>query len=63
VLTVGLRHGEHFYNFRGLREYKDKFDPFWEPEYPAGPRGLALPAILANAASLISGGIRGAISK
>lgn len=58
-----FRHGEHFYNFRGLREYKDKFDPVWEPKYLAGPRGLALPAILANTASLISGGLRGVISK
>ena len=58
-----FRHGEHFYNFRGLREYKDKFDPVWEPKYLAGPRGLALPAILANTASLISGGLKGVISK
>lgn len=25
------RHGEHFYNFQGLRQYKEKFDPVWEP--------------------------------
>ncbi|HEX7416614.1 MAG TPA: bifunctional lysylphosphatidylglycerol flippase/synthetase MprF, partial [Steroidobacteraceae bacterium] len=26
-----FRHGEHFYNFDGLRRYKTKFDPVWEP--------------------------------
>jgi len=56
-------HGENFYNFQGLREYKEKFDPVWEPRYLASPAGLALPTILANIASLISGGIRGVVGK
>jgi phosphatidylglycerol lysyltransferase len=58
-----FRHGEHFYNFQGLRQYKEKFDPTWEPRYLACPGGLALPRILADLASLISGGLKGAISK
>jgi phosphatidylglycerol lysyltransferase len=57
------RHGEHFYNFRGLRQYKDKFDPLWEPKYLASPGGLALPRVLANTAALISGGLRGVVSR
>jgi phosphatidylglycerol lysyltransferase len=57
------RHGEHFYNFRGLRQYKDKFDPEWEPRYLASPGGLALPRILASTAALISGGLRGVVSR
>ena len=57
------RHGEHFYNFQGLREYKAKFDPIWEPRYIASPGGVALPRILANVAALISGGIRGVLAK
>jgi phosphatidylglycerol lysyltransferase len=57
------RHGEHFYNFQGLREYKDKFEPVWEPRYLASPAGLALPTILANIAALIGGGIRGVVGK
>ena len=32
-----FRHGEHFYNFQGLRQYKEKFDPVWEPRYLASP--------------------------
>src|SRR5471032_331311 len=49
--------GERFYNFRGLHRYKDKFDPEWEARYMAVPGGIALPMILANVASLISGGL------
>ena len=25
-----FRHGEHFYNLRGLRQFKEKFDPVWD---------------------------------
>ncbi len=49
-----FRHGEHFYNFQGLRRYKEKFDPEWEPRYLASPGGFALPRILTNIATLIS---------
>ncbi|MFQ6078460.1 MAG: bifunctional lysylphosphatidylglycerol flippase/synthetase MprF, partial [Thermodesulfobacteriota bacterium] len=55
-----FRHGEHFYNFQGLRQYKEKFYPEWKPKDLASPGGLALPLILTNIASLISGGIKGA---
>ncbi|HEX6558610.1 MAG TPA: bifunctional lysylphosphatidylglycerol flippase/synthetase MprF [Longimicrobiales bacterium] len=57
------RYGEHFYNFRGLRDYKSKFDPVWVPRYIATPGGIVLPAVLANVASLISGGYKGIITK
>lgn len=56
-------HGEHFYNFRGLRAYKEKFDPVWIPRYLASPAGLSLPRVLANVATLISGGLRGVVAK
>jgi phosphatidylglycerol lysyltransferase len=52
------RHGENFYNFQGLRQYKEKFHPVWEPRYLASPGGLALPRIVANLTALISGGPR-----
>jgi phosphatidylglycerol lysyltransferase len=56
-------HGEHFYNFQGLRQYKDKFDPVWTPKYLASPGGLARPRILANVAALIGGGLRGVVAR
>ena len=58
-----FRYGEHFYNFQGLRQYKEKFDPQWRPKYLASPGGLALPQIFANLAALISGGIKGVVTK
>ena len=61
--TFVFRHGEHFYNFQGLRQYKEKFGPQWYPRYLACPHGLALPRILTNLATLISGGIRGVVTK
>ena len=54
-------HGEHFYNFEGLRAFKQKFDPEWSPNYLACPGGLAAPRILYEVNVLISGGLRGLI--
>lgn len=58
-----FRHGENFYNFRGLRDFKQKFDPVWEPRYLASPGGLALPLVSSQIAALISGGIVGTVRK
>ena len=57
------RHGESFYNFEGLRRYKEKFDPVWEPRYLASPGGLQLPRVLLDVSTLISGGLKELISK
>ncbi|WP_439814443.1 bifunctional lysylphosphatidylglycerol flippase/synthetase MprF [Zavarzinia sp. CC-PAN008] len=46
-------HGERLYGFRGLRAYKQKFQPDWEPRYLACPAGLAPALVLADAAALI----------
>jgi phosphatidylglycerol lysyltransferase len=58
-----FRHGESFYNFEGLRRYKAKFDPVWEPRYLASPGGMQLPRVLIDVATLISGGFKELISK
>lgn len=58
-----FRYGGHFYNFRGLRAYKEKFDPVWEPRYLVTPGGLAFPRIVANVATLIGGGVRGVLTR
>jgi len=51
-----FRHGEAFYNFQGLRQFKAKFHPGWSPRYVACPGGLALPQVLRASVVLISGG-------
>jgi phosphatidylglycerol lysyltransferase len=53
-----FRHGEHFYNFEGLRRYKAKFDPTWEPRYLVARGGIALPRVLVDVSVLIAGGMK-----
>jgi phosphatidylglycerol lysyltransferase len=56
-------HGENYYNFQGLRTFKEKFDPVWEPKYLACPAGMMLPFVLKDIASLVSGGVKGVLTK
>ncbi|WP_211441475.1 bifunctional lysylphosphatidylglycerol flippase/synthetase MprF [Collimonas humicola] len=56
-------HGGRFYNFRGLRNFKDKFDPVWEARYLVSKGGLAPIFTFTDTAALISGGLKGAVSK
>lgn len=56
-------HGENFYNFQGLRAFKEKFAPDWEARYLAAPGGMAPLFVLADIAALISGGLKGVIAK
>lgn len=56
-------HGEAFYNFHGLRAFKNKFDPVWTPRYMAVSGGLNPILAIADVTVLISGGIRGVITK
>ena len=58
-----FNHGENFYNFQGLRAFKEKFDPVWEPRYLASPGGFAPFFILADVAALIAGGLRRVMAK
>ncbi len=63
LASLAYRYGEYFYNFQGLRNYKDKFDPEWRPSYLVCSGGRAVPVVLADLAALISGGLLGAIRK
>jgi len=57
------RYGETFYNFGGLRKFKEKFDPVWRPRYLAAPDGLAMAGALLDVTALISGGVRNVLRK
>ncbi len=54
-----FEHGERFYNFRGVRDFKEKFDPDWRPRYLAvAGQGLPLASLL-DVTLLIGGGLKG----
>lgn len=55
------RHGGHFYNFDGLRNFKDKFDPEWQPRFLVAPPGANILLVATDAAALIAGGMRKAV--
>jgi len=57
------RHGGQLYNFQGLRFFKAKFGPVWEPRYIAAPGGLPVPAIALDVAALVAGGIAGVVRR
>jgi phosphatidylglycerol lysyltransferase len=50
-----FRRGDHWYNFQGVRFYKQKFDPEWVPRYMAYQSALEWPVALANVSALIAG--------
>ncbi len=63
VADLLYRHGEHFYNFKGLYRFKDKWNPIWEPRYLAFSDGLTAVETLTNITALISGGLLGIFRK
>jgi phosphatidylglycerol lysyltransferase len=51
-----FQHGENWYNFQGLRFYKDKFEPEWAPRYMAYQNAWEWPAAITNVSALVAGG-------
>jgi phosphatidylglycerol lysyltransferase len=55
---LAYAHGDAVYNFQGLRAFKEKFNPEWEPHYLAYRGTVGLPRTLADVTALIAGGYR-----
>ncbi len=54
LASFAFRHGERFYGFKGLRAYKEKFAPDWEPRYIAGPHGVGLVQAMRDLSRLVN---------
>jgi phosphatidylglycerol lysyltransferase len=50
-----FQRGEQWYNFQGLRQYKDKFNPDWVPRYMAYQDAWEWPVAIAHVSALIAG--------
>ncbi|HUN90997.1 MAG TPA: phosphatidylglycerol lysyltransferase domain-containing protein, partial [Burkholderiaceae bacterium] len=53
------RHGNPIYNFQGLRVFKGKFNPAWEPRYLAASGSLGPFVALLDVAALVAARYRG----
>jgi phosphatidylglycerol lysyltransferase len=51
-----FQRGEQWYNFQGLRFFKDKYHPEWRPRYMAYQNAWEWPVVIAHASALIAGG-------
>ncbi|OAO89068.1 hypothetical protein AXX17_ATUG04840 [Arabidopsis thaliana] len=48
--------GNHFYHFQGLRQFKEKYDPIWEPRYLAYPKRISLVKLMLRITRMIAKG-------
>lgn len=56
-------HGGAFYNFKGLRKYKEKFHPEWHPKYLAYPKQLRITPLLIDISIMISSSYKSRIKE
>ncbi|WP_138753116.1 bifunctional lysylphosphatidylglycerol flippase/synthetase MprF [Paenibacillus sinopodophylli] len=54
LARILFQRGSSWYSFVGLRRYKEKFSPEWEPRYLAYPASTSLPLLLVDLIRLIS---------
>jgi len=58
LARLAFEFGNRFYNYKGLRSFKEKFHPEWRSAYLAYPILTPLPMLLVDTAALIAGGYR-----
>jgi phosphatidylglycerol lysyltransferase len=58
VARAIARHGERYYHFHGLRRFKEKWQPDWQPRYVLLPHRLGVLPCLLSCAIEIAGGKR-----
>ncbi|MFJ6322057.1 MULTISPECIES: bifunctional lysylphosphatidylglycerol flippase/synthetase MprF [unclassified Rhizobium] len=63
IARIVYERGERFYHFIGLRAFKAKFQPQWQPRYLAVSNGTSPALALADITALISGGFKGMVRK
>jgi len=54
LARILFQYGGSWYGFVGLRRYKQKFSPDWEPRYLAYPSSVSLPLLLVELVRLIA---------
>ncbi|KHF37570.1 Phosphatidylglycerol lysyltransferase [Paenibacillus sp. P1XP2] len=58
LAALVFQYGGHWYGFKGLRRYKEKFSPEWEPRFLAYPAWVSLPALTVDLVRLVSRRVR-----
>jgi phosphatidylglycerol lysyltransferase len=58
VARLAFEFGNRFYNYKGLRSFKEKYRPEWRSTYLAYPALTPLPILLMDIAALIAGSYR-----
>ncbi|WP_058300582.1 bifunctional lysylphosphatidylglycerol flippase/synthetase MprF [Gorillibacterium timonense] len=59
LASLVFRYGGHWYGFQGLRRYKGKFSPDWEPRFLAYPVTVSLPILTVDLVRLVNRKMKG----
>lgn len=63
LCRLAFKHGDRLYGFKGIRQFKKKFNPDWEAVYLMAPKQRHMPGALKNLALMSAGGYKGLFKK